>query len=89
MLETETRFGEEIVVGGRRLAGVARIFRWWLPGGRGGVVWSRPAAVVVSPGTAEERRLPIRDTTRIAQLTCFGVGALAMILLGLRHRRRG
>jgi hypothetical protein len=51
------------------------------------VTWSRPAAVVVSPGTAEERWLPVRDTTRIAQLSLFAAGALAMILFGLRHRR--
>jgi hypothetical protein len=55
----------------------ALIARW----PHGGWVWNRPAAVMVKQGE-DERRIPIVDVTRMAQLGLFGL-SLVFGVIGL------
>ena len=51
----------------------------------GGLIWNRPATVVVRSWDGQERVLPIVDITRIALLALAGLGlatALVSVLLG-------
>jgi hypothetical protein len=48
---------------------------------RGGWVWNRPVAVLVERGE-EEKRIPIVNVTRMAQLGLFGL-SLVFAILGL------
>jgi hypothetical protein len=55
----------------------------------GGWVWNRPVAVLVEQG-GQERRVPIVDVTRVAQLALYGF-SLVFVLIGLymmAQRRR-
>ena len=51
----------------------------------GGLVWNRPAAVIVQQEGAE-RRLPIHDVTRRCQVALLAAG-LVWLLIGLRLGR--
>lgn len=57
-----------------------------LPGVSGGLVWNRPAGVLVNWSDGTEAVLPIRDVTRIAQVALLAMGFLgglaAWLLLG-------
>ncbi len=68
----------------RRITLEARAARLRLP--FGGLVWSRPAAVITR-GPSTETRLPIRDLTRRAQVALYAI-ALLFALAGLRARGR-
>ena len=90
-LERQTFHAPAIdTAGDRRLVPVVRSWRLSLLGGRLWAVWSRPLAVEVRR-LGHRRRLPIRDTTRRAQLTVWLAGlAITGILwrLGRKERRR-
>jgi hypothetical protein len=61
----------------------ALVIRW----PNGGLVWNRPVAVVVeSPG--QTRRIPIRDITRIVQISLFAISVASWIGFLLLRRRR-
>lgn len=54
----------------------------------GGLVWNRPAAIVVEQ-SGQTQRIPIYDLTRILQLGLFAISAACWIgILLFRHRRR-
>jgi len=46
------------------------------PGLLGGLVWNRPAGVLVRRSNGSEADLPIRDVTRIAQIALLAIGTL-------------
>ena len=72
----ESRAGEAIKAGTRRLIPLTRVVKVHLPGQSGGVVWNRPAAVLVREADGRETQLPVRDVTRLAQLAILAAGLL-------------
>jgi len=52
--------------------------------GCGVVVWGRPAAVRAIGADGRERRLPVRDWTRLAQIALLGAGAGIAFWIGRR-----
>ncbi|HEY3078830.1 MAG TPA: hypothetical protein VGM69_02875 [Chloroflexota bacterium] len=73
----EVRVGEPVTVGRVRLVEQSGALVVRLP--FGGFVWHRPVAVRVE-GDGENRRVAIRDVTRVAQLALFGLAALVAAL---------
>ena len=63
-------------VGETEVTPYARATMVQFPGLLGGLVWNRPAGVLVKRSDGGEARLPIRDVTRIAQIALLAIGAL-------------
>ena len=89
-LSLETRAGEPIEAGSRRLTLFSRVLRLQIPGWPdGGLVWNRPVAVLVAEADGQECLLPVRDNTRLAQIGLLAGGLLGGWLIWLAFRRRG
>ncbi len=94
MIVIETRTGDPIAAGDVWLVPVAR--SWRLDLGRVGLVWNRPAGVLVevAGGVTPKGRqpsdaaLPIRDWTRRWQLALFAAGLAGSLALWLGRPRR-
>lgn len=84
----ETRAGEPIEVGDSKIVPLAKVVRFQKPSWLGGVIWNRPVAVVVQTGNDEERVIPVRDVTRIAQLAIFGSGLFVILMAWLINRMK-
>ena len=80
----QTRSGETLTVGDVSVTPQSQAVsvRW----SGGGCVWNRPVAVLVRRD-GRERRVPIPDVTRIAQLALYGL-SLLFVSVGLCIMRR-
>ena len=56
-------------------------------GGAAGMIWERPAAILVHHPDGTEEILSIQDRTRQAQLLLLGIGFLGSLLAWLFYRR--
>ena len=54
---------------------------------RGGIVWNRPVAILVEQNGVQ-RRMPIVDVTRLAQIVLLGLCALFGIMTAIFMLRR-
>lgn len=74
-LSWRTEYGTPFSVGGRRITPLAQvvIVRW--PGG--GLVWNRPAGIVVEERGATTS-IPIHDPTRRWQIIMFAIALVAI-----------
>jgi len=79
-VSVETRAGEPVQVGDARIAPLAQSVRLGWPGMKVGLIWSRPVAVCVQSGDGEERLMPVRDVTRLAQLVLAGCVVFSLIV---------
>lgn len=84
--QVETRAGEPIPAGDTTIVPLAKSYQFRLPGKVGGVIWNRPASVVVQTALGQEYILPIRDVTRQAQFALLGGSLLAGLLAWLLVR---
>ena len=84
----ESRAGETVQAGSRRLTPLSRLVRVQIPGWQGGLVWNRPSAVLVTEPDGEEQQLPVRDVTRLAQLLIISAGILGSWLIWLAFHSR-
>ena len=87
MFKWQTISGDKVTVGDVTVTpqSQALTIRW----PNGGLVWNRPAAVLVERGEQTER-IPIVDVTRIAQLGLLGLSLVLTtmaIVLSVRRRR--
>jgi hypothetical protein len=87
MFKWQTTSGDKVTVGEVTVTpqSQALTIRW----PKGGLVWNRPAAVLVERGEQRER-IPIVDVTRIAQLGLLGLSlvfTMMAIVLSVRRRR--
>jgi hypothetical protein len=87
MFRWQTTSGDKVTVGDVTVTpqSQALTIRW----PNGGLVWNRPAAVLVERGEQTER-IPIVDVTRIAQLGLLGLSlvfTMMAIVLSVRRRR--
>lgn len=81
--QVETRAGDPIPAGDTTIVPLAKSYQLRLPGKVGGVIWNRPASVVVQTAVGQEYILPIRDVTRRAQFALLGGSLLAGLLAWL------
>lgn len=86
-LHVENMAGRSIQAGAHRIVPVSQSVRLQIPGLPGGLIWNRPVSVVVTTPDGQEQVLPIRDLTRIAQLTIFGAAILGSFLFWRASRR--
>ena len=89
LFEIENRAGRPIVMEEMRIIPIARSLRVNIPGLPGGLVWNRPASVVVQTEAGQETILPVRDVTRQVQLALFAGTLVGMLSLWLATRLRG
>ncbi len=87
IIKWQTVSGEAATVGDVTVVpqSQALTLRW---GRHGGLVWNRPAAILVERGGQTER-IPIVDFTRAAQVGLFGFCLIfCMVALVVSNRRR-
>ncbi len=84
----EIRAGAPYQVGDHTITPLANVFRIQIPHLNGGLIWNRPAAVVVQGPDGCEQTLPVQDVTRLAIWALFGASLLAVTLAWLTSHRR-
>ncbi len=87
-VQWRTETGQPVTVGGVTVTPVAHALVARLPGGA--VVWNRPVALVIEPD-GRRQRVPLLDSTRLAQAALLGLGLLAVLIgvvAGTRRKER-
>lgn len=87
-IQKEYAAGETITTeAGVRITPFSKILLIRIPGLKGGLIWNRPASLLVEEN-GEERILSIPDPTRTAQWAMLGSAVLIPIAVWLLLRRR-
>jgi hypothetical protein len=86
-IQVENRAGRIIEAGHHQIMPVSQAVRLQIPGLPGGLIWNRPISVVVTTPDGQEQILPIRDVTRIAQLTLIGMAVVGSFLFWRASRK--
>ncbi len=82
IVQFKTQSGKPIQVGGRTITMRSRAWQVKFPRRSGGIIWNRPTSVLVQTTDGREQTVPVRDTTRAAQMLVFGlVGLISMLML--------
>ncbi|HJW91218.1 MAG TPA: hypothetical protein VJ436_11315 [Anaerolineales bacterium] len=89
LIQFETRAGEAIYSGPLTLIPLVHSLRIRFPRMRGGLVWNRPASIVVRDAEGGEHALPVPDPTRRAQLVLLGSGLVGALLIWSAFRSSG
>ncbi len=87
LLDYETKAGAPIQAGDVKLIPLAKSVKIAPPGMSGGLVWNRPAAVIVQQPDGQETVLPIQDVTRQAQIALLAMGVLGSLLIWLVFKK--
>ena len=85
LIRWETLAGEAITIGNTTVTPQSRLFALNLP--FGGIVWNRPAAVLVARNGQRER-IAIVDVTRIILWSIMGLSFAVTLFTWLAGRRR-
>jgi hypothetical protein len=83
LLQVETRAGDPIPAGDMMIIPMAKSTQIRFPGLPGGIIWNRPASVVVQTSAGQEYVLPVRDITRRIQFALLGGGLIGIFLTWL------
>lgn len=87
LVRLETRAGEPIQLSTGKIIPFSKVLHIQIPGLWGGVLWERPASVLVIQDDGEEEIIPIQDVSRFAVLGLIGAVALFWLFLRMvRHR---
>ena len=84
ILRIETRTSPPIMIPDGQLYVRSRLVQLRFPPAKGGLIWNRPAAIVVRPLNGQEKVIPVLDITRIVVLTLAGIcftGVFAFMFL--------
>ena len=87
ILIQQTSAGEPVQVGEARVYPVARSYMVNLPGGRGGIAWNKPLAVIVEDSQGKRQIIPVHDRTRRLQVAILASGLVASLLTWAIFRR--
>ena len=87
-IQFEKRLESKIKVGSAVITPIKKNLKVTFPGSSGGLVWSRPAAVLVRTRNGVEQEFPIHDITRRAQITVLGFGLLGALLIWMVNKAR-
>jgi hypothetical protein len=88
LIHVETRAGAPIQAGENVLIPMAKSLRILIPGIPGGLIWNRPVAVVVRSAAGVEQVLPVRDVTRMALFSIWGVALAKLLFFWLVSKRK-
>jgi hypothetical protein len=81
-LQTETRAGKTLQTGAYAITPFSKVSLLLIPGFHGGLVWNRPASVLVQTPDGAEQVLPVPDPTRRIVWAllglCAGIGLLSI-----------
>jgi hypothetical protein len=83
----ETKSSQPVQAPGRRLTLFSQAVKIQFPGVTGGLIWNRPASVLVVSDDGQEQIIPVPDITRQIQWGLAGLCAAALILTALRRRK--
>ena len=94
LLKVETTATSPVRAGDLEITPVARAWRLKVPGWKSGIVWSHPRSVEVKDSGGRERKLPVRNSTRLIQLAiCSGAVVTTIAVKAVRKkaaaRKRG
>ncbi len=84
----ETRTGQPVAFHGNTLVPFTRVWQLKLPGGHGGLIWNRPASVLVQAADQQETIIPVQDVTRQALWLLFGMSFASLLIAFLSKRRQ-
>jgi hypothetical protein len=84
--EREIRTGKSMQVGEYEITPQTRVWRIRLPGQRAGLIWNRPAAVLVRTADGQESSIPVRDVTRLMIWSMLAGGIFGVIIASLARR---
>jgi hypothetical protein len=80
-LNYEQKAGDPITVGDFRIVPFSQTLRVQFPGRwMGGLIWNRPASVLVTSREGQEQVLPVHDVTRRVQFSLLGACILVALL---------
>ena len=88
LISSETRTGQSISTHGFKLTPFSRSLTLRIPGMNGGLIWNRPASVLVQAEDGQEFVLPVIDFTRQVQWTLYGLALGACLLFWLLFRKQ-
>jgi hypothetical protein len=74
----QTRIGEPVIVGDRRILPISRSYRISIPAISGGIIWNHPVAIAVDRDGELRQVIPVHDATRIAQIQLI-TGSLILV----------
>ncbi len=84
----DIRSGEPLKRGDLTLIPFVRALEIRIPGLQGGLEWLRPYSMLVYTEDGREDIVPIRDVTRILQLSILGAGLFTGLLMWQIFRNR-
>ncbi len=82
----ENRAGEPLHLNQAKLVPFSQMVRITFPGGYGGFVWNRPAAILWQSAEGEDVVIPVHDQTRRIQLSLFGAAIVGILIMWLFNR---
>jgi len=82
----ENRAGEPLHLNQAKLVPFSQLVRITFPGGYGGLVWNRPAAILWQSAEGEDVVIPVHDQTRRIQLSLFGAAIVGILIMWLFNR---
>jgi hypothetical protein len=81
-LNYEQKAGDSMTIGDFRIVPFSRTLRVQFPGRwLGGLIWNRPASVLVTSRDGQEQVIPVHDVTRRVQFSLLGAGILGALLI--------
>ena len=85
-LTSEIKTGNPLYIGRLKIVPFSKVWHLRFPIIHGGIIWNKPASVLLTNGEGLERVYPIRDYTRLAlwTLLCIGVSG-SLLISGITH----
>jgi hypothetical protein len=91
LLQIETRPGQAMMAGGKKITPFSQSVRLVLPGRQAGFIYNRPVSILATYPDGQEEVIPVKDVTRQVQLALLGIAlawtALLMFLSIIMKRR--
>jgi hypothetical protein len=91
LISVETKIGSPIYAGRFKIIPFSKVLYIRFPIIHGGLIWNRPASILVTAEDEQEQLYPIPDTTRIALWSLLTLGIFGTLLfswIGLRKERK-
>ena len=88
LLTVENRAGQSIHFNGNTLVPFTQLWRLKLPWSRDGLIWNRPASVVVRDAQNLETVVLIQDVTRQVSWLLFGLSFASVMLAFLARNNQ-
>ena len=86
LIRLENRAGQTLQVGDKSLIPFASTVRLEFPGAAGGVIWNRPASLLIKNSDGSEQVIKLTDVTRQAQIALLIFGLVGSILMSILMR---